>query len=237
MGALVLANLSSKNLASGADAPIWMRLFWAAATGLITLGLLFAGGFSSLQSVSVVAGLPFSLILVVYMISMWKSLRQEGNKRKATQIDQAMVLADGRNWRNRLNRLVNFPSAKSVLRFMVKNLQPAMLEVAHELQAKGINTKLAETKENYQLRLEVLHGEEVDFLYEVRLVESIKPVFALGQSGNLASASEQEKYYRAEVFLSEGSQDYDIYGYTKEQIIIDVLNQYERHMQFLHMER
>ena len=236
-GALVLANLSSKNLASGADAPIWMRLFWAAATGLITLGLLFAGGFSSLQSVSVVAGLPFSLILVVYMISMWKSLRQEGNKRKATQIDKAMVLADGRNWRNRLNRLVNFPSAKSVLRFMVKNLQPAMLEVAHELQAKGIDTKLVETKENYQLRLEVLHGEEVDFLYEVRLVEGIKPVFALGQSGNLAPASEQEKYYRAEVFLSEGSQDYDIYGYTKEQIIIDVLNQYERHMQFLHMER
>lgn len=60
-GALVLANLSSRNLASGADAPVWLRVFWAAATGLVTLGLLFAGGFSSLQSVSVVAGLPFLL--------------------------------------------------------------------------------------------------------------------------------------------------------------------------------
>ena len=35
-GALVLANLSSKGLSSGDDAPIWLRLFWAAATGLIT---------------------------------------------------------------------------------------------------------------------------------------------------------------------------------------------------------
>ena len=56
-GALVLANLSSKGLSSGDDAPIWLRLFWAAATGLITLGLLFSGGFSALQSVSVAAGL------------------------------------------------------------------------------------------------------------------------------------------------------------------------------------
>lgn len=39
------------------------------------------------------------------------------------------------------------------------------------------------------------------------------------------------------MFLSEGSQDYDIVGYTKEQITIDILNQYERHMQFLHFER
>ncbi len=236
-GALVLANLSSKNLASDTDAPVWLRFFWAAATGLITLGLLFAGGFSSLQSVSVVAGLPFSLVLVLYMVSMAVCLRQEGNKRKAVQIDKALVLDSGQNWRNRLNRLVNFPTATAALRFMFKTLQPAMLEVAHELQAKGLDTELAEDKENRKIRLEVMHGDEVDFLYEVRLVEAVKPVFALGQAGNIAPGKDQEKYYRAEVFLSEGSQDYDIVGYTKEQVIIDILNQYERHMQFLHFER
>ena len=78
-------------------------------------------------------------------------------------------------------------------------------------------------------------GRGVDQI--TRLIEGIKPVFALGQAGNLASAGEQEKYYRAEVFLQDGSQDYDIVGYTKEQIIIDILSQYERHMQFLHLER
>ena len=35
----------------------------------------------------------------------------------------------------------------------------------------------------------------------------------------------------------EGSQDYDLVGYTKEQIINDILDQYERHMQFLHLVR
>lgn len=41
------------------------------------------------------------------------------------------------------------------------------------------------------------------------------------------------RYYRAEVHLSEGSQDYDLVGYTKEQIINDILDQYERHLQLL----
>lgn len=236
-GALVLANLSSKSLESGSDAPVWLRLFWAAATGLVTLGLLLAGGFSSLQSVSVLAGLPFSFVLLAYMASMWICLLQEGNKRKATTIDKAMVLDDGRNWRNRLHRLVDFPNMEEVQRFMGTQLEPAMLEVAHELQAKGLETDVVEDKENHRVKFTVGHEHEEEFLYEVRLVEAVKPVFALGQAGNMSAARDREKYYRAEVFLFEGSQDYDIVGYTKEQIIIDILNQYERHMQFLHMER
>ncbi len=57
----------------------------------------------------------------------------------------------------------------------VKTLPPAMLEAAHELQAKGIDSTLAQDKQNHRLRLEILHGEEVDFVYEVRLIEGIKP--------------------------------------------------------------
>ena len=228
-GALVLANLSSKNLASGADAPIWLRLFWAAATGLITLGLLFAGGFSSLQSVSVVAGLPFSLVLVVYMVSMWKSLRQEGNKRKANAVDKAMVLDDGRNWRNRLNRLVSFPGAKTALRFMVKTLPPAMLEVAHELQAKGIDSTLAQDKQNHRLRLEILHGEEVDFVYDVPSadVERLKS----DEKFEVKEITSVENFFLGINLEKEPFNDVNVrqainYGINREDVIAAALNGY-----------
>ena len=116
-----------------------------------------------------------------------------------------------------------------------------MLGVAQELNKQGIETKVVRNDEDDSqgdhLSFEVLHGEEVDFVYQVYLVEAIKPVFALEQSTNIASLHEQDKYYRAEVYLSEGSQEYDLLGYTKEQIIADILNQYERHMQFLHLKR
>lgn len=166
---------------------------------------------------------------------MWMSLRQEGNKRKAVHVDKALVLDSGNNWRNRLHRLVSFPGKKEAYRFMANYVNPALEDVASELEKKGLTIKLL--KEDDRLELEVLHGEEVDFFYQVRLVKAIKPVFALGQSANISAIHDEDMYYRAEVFLAEGSQDYDILGCTKEQIIIDVLNQYERHMQFLHFER
>lgn len=236
-GALVLANLSSKGLASGADAPTWLRLFWAAATGLITLGLLFAGGFTSLQAVSVVAGLPFSFVLLIYMVAMWKSLREEGSKRKASGVDIAPTLNQGLSWRERLTRIMSFPSHKTTKDFMHATILPAMHEVGKALNEKDINTKVQVDESENALSFRVLHGEEIDFIYQVNLVEAIKPVFALSQAGNISAKDCQEKYYRAEVFLREGSQEYDLMGYSKEQIIADMLNQYERHMQFLHFER
>ena len=237
-GALVLANLSSKGLSSGDDAPIWLRLFWAAATGLITLGLLFSGGFSALQSVSVAAGLPFSLVLFIYMVAMAYSLRQEGNRRKASTFDMAPpALNPQHSWRDRLNRILNFPTRKAVLRFMAGTLEPAMQDVCAELNKQGVQTTVIRNEEDQSLTFEVLHGEEVDFLYQVKPVSALMPVFAMNQASNLESDKHHERYWRAEVFLREGSQEYDLVGYTREQIIGDILNQYERHMQFLHLER
>jgi len=108
---------------------------------LITLGLLFAGGFASLQSVSVIAGLPFSLILVLYMMAMWKSLKEEGNKRKASTVGTANVLDSGKGWKARLQRIVSFPSHKQVERFLQTVVKPAMIEVEKELKDK-FNTTL-----------------------------------------------------------------------------------------------
>lgn len=44
-------------------------------------------------------------------------------------------------------------------------------------------------------------------------------------------------YYRAEVFLKEGGQDYDVFGWSETTLINDIVEQYRRHMQFLHTIR
>lgn len=235
-GALVLANLSSRGLSNDADAPVWLRLFWAAATGLITLGLLFAGGFSSLQSVSVIAGLPFSIILVLYMVSMWKSLKEEGQYRKASTVDTANVLNSGKNWKARLQRIVSFPDGKQVRRFMQASVLPAMQDVTAELTAGGLTATViaheASADQLEGLSLHVGHGSEDDFIYDVYLVKAPRPNFTLK-----TTIKDSDYYYRAEVFLRDGSQEYDLVGYTKEQVLVDILNQYERHMQYLHLGR
>lgn len=44
-------------------------------------------------------------------------------------------------------------------------------------------------------------------------------------------------FYRAEVHLREGGQDYDVMNWTREQVIADVLDQYEKHLHFLDLMR
>ena len=71
----------------------------------------------------------------------------------------------------------------------------------------------------------VFKDECVDFIYEVRLIEYILP--------ENIQTQDREKLFLAEVFLFQGGANYSIYDFTTEQIIGDVIEQYDRHLQFL----
>ena len=51
------------------------------------------------------------------------------------------------------------------------------------------------------------------------------------------NTSDGEVYYRLEVFDRTGSLGYDVFGYTQDQLINNVLDLYERHLEFLHIQR
>ena len=42
-------------------------------------------------------------------------------------------------------------------------------------------------------------------------------------------------YYRLDVHLREGGQGYDVMGYTHSQLIDDVLDNYEQHVEFMRL--
>lgn len=75
-GTLMIANLSSVGGTVSDDAPAWLRVFWAVVTTVVCAGLLLAGNFSAMQTAVVLCGLPFSLVIVLYMVSLLKDLRQ-----------------------------------------------------------------------------------------------------------------------------------------------------------------
>ena len=92
-----------------------------------------------------------------------------------------------------------------------------------------------ESGEDGRVTLSVGHGDEVDFRYQVRPRAFIQPSFVMRDTRD--DSNEERKYFRAEVHLSEGGQDYDLMGWSREEVIGDILDQYERHMHFLHMTR
>jgi glycine betaine transporter len=86
---LVLASMSSEDRA---DPPLSRRATWGVIQALIAVALLLAGGLDALQGVIIVAALPFALLLVLIMWSLYRALDQEylHKQREATRFRHAM---------------------------------------------------------------------------------------------------------------------------------------------------
>ncbi|NWN83657.1 MAG: BCCT family transporter, partial [Halomonas sp.] len=236
--ALVMANLSSRLPTPQHDGRAALRIFWAIATGALTISMLIVGGIGALQSATVIMGLPFSFVMILVMISLYRSLRVEA--RRLDSGEQAMPVS-GRTtrsaevrWQYRLGRMLTFPNAGRAREFEEKTLLPTLGEIVDELASRGITatceTHLNEEGERY-IELEIDPSSEHPFHYQVFRKEAPAPQFG----GRPAQAA--DKFVRMEVYLDvAASQGYDIMGYTREQLLDDVLDQYGRHLEFLQMQ-
>lgn len=241
--ALVMSNFTSKVTDTQQDGKKWTRIFWAVVVGVLTIAMLYVGGIPTLQSATIVMGLPFAFVIYLVMYGLFKSLRlellQQDSTRRAlhgAMSGRAVDAAPG-TWRRRLARSMSFPGKKPVTRYLDRVAQPALEQVAEAIRERGASATLrreavAEVGID-QLDLFVGFGDEKDFRYQLYPVEYLTPSFAgvvhLDKDADI-------HYYRLEVFTLTGSLGYDVYGYSQEQLISDVLDLYERHMEFLHMQ-
>ncbi|TEG74064.1 choline BCCT transporter BetT [Pseudomonas aeruginosa] len=238
-GTVVLSTLSAHGGSADDDGPKWLRVFWGSVTALVTGGLLFAGSIDALKSAVVLTSLPFSLILLLMMWGLHKAFYMESQRQRARSHSLAPLMSgNGKRsggWKRRLSQAVHFPSRDEVYRFMNDVVRPAISEVSEVFREKGLAVDAQLDPGNASLSLEIGHGEQHRFLYQVLMRGYFTPSFARAGMGGLHLKN--RRYFRAEVHLAEGSQGYDLMGYTKEQIINDMLDQYERHLQFLHLVR
>lgn len=214
--------------------PTWQRVFWSALTGVVALVMLLVGGLRALQTITIATALPFSVILLISAYGLLKALAVDATK-KASLEKTTLTPKVGHNpipWQNRLATLVCFPRRTHVNRFIQGIVLPAMQSVASELGKQGVESTIELDDQKQIPSLVVLHGDEVDFFYRVTPRSYLQPSFMLNEEDE-----EERKYFRAEVFLREGGQGYDIMGWTSEQVIGDIIDQYEKHMHFLHMVR
>ncbi len=239
-GSLVLGNFTSKLADINNDAPNWLRIFWSVTIGVLTLGMLMTDGVSALQNATVIMGLPFSFVIFFIMAGLYKSLRLEDFRRASTLQSLAPMPAAGGdavlNWKQRLSRVMNYPGTTHTQRMMDLVCRPAMLDVAQELKLRGAKVEFnehepVEDEKLNHLELIVSLGEEQNFVYQIWPVRYAVPGFTY------RARSGKSHYYRLETFLLEGTQGNDLMDFTKHQVINDILDQYERHLNFLHLNR
>ena len=241
-GALVMANFTSHLKDSESDGPKWLRIFWAVTTGVLTMAMLLVGGIPTLQNATIIMGLPFSAVLLLVMLGLYRALRLEQSLTDSYRASLPGLLsgrstdpARARNWRQRLSRAMSYPGPRQAERFLSGVALPALQEVRDELVTQGAEVTLSQgVVDGLQLPnldLNVSMGDERGFKYQIYPVQLDTPTYAV------RAASASGKYYRMEVFSLEGSHGYDLMGYSKEQVITDVLDHYETHLDFLHLNR
>ncbi|MDH5408514.1 MAG: BCCT family transporter [Gammaproteobacteria bacterium] len=54
--------------------PVAQRIFWAVTEGVVAAALLVAGGLSALQTAAIATGLPFAVLLLLMIISLYRGL-------------------------------------------------------------------------------------------------------------------------------------------------------------------
>ncbi len=231
-GALAVDLLAS----GGADrTPVWQRIFWSLSMGAVAIALLLADGLTALQTATIASALPFSIILLLSLWGLFKALRLDATKRgiRYQSLTLSRPARGGQSWERRLRNMVMMPRRAHVLRFIADVVTPALEDVADELRKQGYAVAVKESDGEGGVVLEVNHGEHLDFFYSVRPQAFVRPSLTPEE----AADEEERKYFRAEVHLREGGQDYDIMGWSRDAVIGDILDQYERHRHYLHMVR
>lgn len=226
-GAMVVDMLCSHG---SNETPLWQRVYWAIGIGLVAGILLLVGGLSALQTMTIASALPFSIILLLSMIGLIKALRVEAFKQDS-QLGTVIPHSNNEHddsWQTRLKNIVDFPNKNNVNKFIKQIIEPAFESVAKELEQNQIKVEIS--YEN-GLNLIVDHGEERLFIYKVVARKHSQPDFVSEED------EDEQSYYRAEVHLVEGGQDYDIMGWSKAAVINNIIDQYHTHLHFLHLMR
>lgn len=234
-GSLVIDTLTAKE---GVESPVSQRIFWSISEGLVASALIVAGGqnvLSALQAASLASALPFAPVLILVGLGLFKSLHSELTKRDSRlHINQTTPSSLTRiqevGWEHHLDQLVALPEKNEVTTFLNNQVPAAMKAVVEAFKKRGIKAEFRTLEGHYQLVVD--HGDERDFIYGVWLREISKPTFLCEPHPH-----ENERQFSLEVYLKEGSQEYNICGYTQMQLIADIIDQYEKHLYFLRQLR
>lgn len=230
-GALVIDLLASGGVET---TPAWQRLFWSLGMGVMAIALLLADGLQALQTATIASALPFSFVLLAAIWGLLKALRIDVTKRTTHgQLHLAPRPTPAEDWRKRVRSLMTFPDYPLTRRFLEEVVVPACEEVAEALRKEGATVRLI--REEDVIGIEVPLGEETDFRYELRPKAHRTPAFIM--KGTRDESGHRHEYFRVEVYLTEGGQNYDVMGWSRQGIIADILDQYSRHLHFLHLVR
>ena len=230
-GIFVMNSIATKN---AEKSPKWQIVFWGVLLAVLSLMLLNVGGLKALQSMTLITALPFSIIIILFIVSLMKGLVID-QKYYDRNFSASTVPWSGEFWKERLKNIVSFKNNSSVDHFIQVKAKEAFTDLQQEFAANGIEAKINEYENPVRIEIEIHQGVVNNFIYGIE--NKIKTVseYMINEE-NLPDLDNNKTYYPRSYF-GDGREGYDVQYFTKNELISDVLKHYERFLEIVSEER
>ncbi|WP_322078030.1 BCCT family transporter [Burkholderia cepacia] len=222
-GAFVIDQIATRG---HAHSPVWQRLFWAALLGVTAAVLLVAGGLGALQAMTLIAALPVAIIMIALCYGLWRGLAAD-RVHYSQDVAPATSFWTGQHWRHRLTHILRQTTEAEARQFVAETVEPALRKVADELRAGGVDAHVQRDSDN-AVRLTVPTADHRDFVYGVRVTVKSAAAFLVRETAGPEAA--RAHVYGIVTFFEDGRLGYDVEYLRGDEVIADVLRQYERYV-------
>lgn len=206
------------------------RVFWCTLEGVVAASLLVAGGLGALQAVTIASALPFSIVMIALVWSLFKGMKADLAQQAAhaaIPVAPSAQPASGLTWQRRLSLILHAPTQREVATFIAGPAKDALNAVTTELNNRGRETVVV-TEDNGAIALRSTAEGTRDFIYGIMPVAQHIPAFST------LGVGKPNLRHEARTYFSSGGRGYDVMGFTKEQLIVDILVQFERYLALVH---
>lgn len=230
-GIYVLNNIASRD--KSLTAPKWQAVMWGVLMTAVAIVLLRSGGMNVLQTMTLIAALPFAFLMILMAFSLWKGLDND-QKYFAAKVTPTSSYWTGARWKERLSTMLKQSQEHDVHSFLKYTALPAMRELSMEMsQGYGlsaeVNTALTDTEPS--LELVIKKSTVRDFVYGIKSVR-YEIAEQLVQESKLPHIRRNTSYAPV-TYFSDGRTGYDVQYMTREELIADILKNYERYLSLM----
>ncbi|WP_031427627.1 BCCT family transporter [Flavimarina sp. Hel_I_48] len=230
-GIFVMNNIATKN---AVRSPKWQTTLWGSLLAILSLLLLNAGGLKALQSMTLITALPFSVIMILFTVSLIKALSIDQSYYDRN-FSKTTIPWSGRLWKDRLRQIVETKDSKSVNVFIDTVVKSAFTDLQAEFAKNGVTATINYFEDDSKIEIEIKYDMVNDFIYGVASTSKIASNYLVDEN-NFPKIKERGIYF-PKAYFGDTREGYDIQYFTKTELISDVLKHYDRFLDIISEER
>ncbi len=230
-GIVVMDSIATKN--STRSSKIQIAL-WGIILASISLVLLNAGGLEALQSMTLITALPFSVIMLLFIVSLVKALRID-HKYYERDFSATTDLWSSDSWQDKLKQIVTFKTKSAIDTFINTTVKSAFEEMQEVLSKYEITSKINTHQNPHRIEIEIQYDVVNNFIYGVRTESKNLPDYFVKEE-NLPETVSDELFFPLSYF-GDTREGYNVHYFTKNELITDIVKHYERFLRLTSEEK